>query len=174
MATVRAIARKPIAFLGNLGTYDPEAAAKVYGAYGSVSLENRLRLSQFEAGLGPAPPAEEIAAAAARVLCYLEAETQKDSHVGGQTLELRNELVLDLATIFKNFGGRTTRVTRFDPDRVPAHFEDGPFHGFLEIVIPAARPFAKRAGFRMQSLPSLVAIVRKSKGQKSSRSRTRR
>lgn len=165
MATVKAIRIDPEAFLRDVGRYDPEAVARVYGAYASVSVVNRTQLAGFEAGLGPAPRPDEIAAAAANILGDLEAEARAVSRVGGQPLTLQQNLAHDLARIFKNFGGRVTRVTRFYPDARPQYIETGPFHDFLELVLPPARPFAERAGFRLKSIRSLVSSVLKDRSK---------
>jgi hypothetical protein len=162
-ATVKAIARKPEAFLDDVGKYDPEAAARVYGAYAVLSDEHYACLEQFEWGKGPAPPAGAIAMAAEKVLGDLEAERRQISCVGGQPLILQTEFAQDLARIFRNFGGRTSRVIRYDGAKSPTYFEDGPFYGFLEIVVPPARPFAERAGFRLRSIRSLVEMARRAR-----------
>jgi hypothetical protein len=160
-ATVKVIARRPQAFLNDVGRYDPEAAARVYGAYAAVSDENHARLEKFEWGTGPAPPAGAIADAAHKVLSDLEVEMQRIACIGGQPLVLQHGLAHDLARIFRNFGGRTSRVIRYYGQRSPTHVEDGPFFGFLEIVVPPVRPFAERAGFRLKSTRSMVEMARK-------------
>lgn len=162
MPTVRAIARRPRAFLDRVGDYDPRASAMVYGAFVGLSSDNRMLLARYEAGTGPEPPAEGIAEAANKVLCHLETKIQRNSRVGGQTLVLQRKLVRDLARIFLNFGGFISRVTRFDPESRPQYVETGPFHDFLEIVLPPAQPFAKRAGFQMKSIRSMVLTYLKS------------
>lgn len=169
-ATVKAIARDPQAFLNDVGKYDPEAAARVYGAYAALSDEHHACLEKFECGMGPAPPVGAIAAAALRVLGDLETERLQTSRIGGQPLVLQQGLARDLARIFRNFGGRTSRVIGYDSQRSPTHVEDGPFYGFLEIAVPPARPFAEKAGFRLKSIRSLVEMARRDRGQAGTRS----
>lgn len=161
MATVKAIAKDPRTFLERVGQYDPEAVARVYGAYAGKSDERRKTLEDFEWGKGPPPPVEDIVVAANAVRARLEAELRKTSHRGGQELVLQIELILDLARIFENHGGRIKRITRLDPERRPEYVEYGPFHDFLGIVVPPARASARRAGFRMQSIRSLAGIPRR-------------
>ena len=167
--TVKAIAKDPATFLARVGEYDPEAVARIYGAYAGDSEERRKILEDFEWGKGDPPPVEAIVLAAKKVLADLEAEKRKTSHQGGQTLVLQNALILDLARIFENHGGRLSRNTRFVAQKLPESVEDGPFHDFLGIVVPPVRASAERAGFRMRSIRSLAGIPRRfgysSKGQ---------
>ncbi|WP_421693936.1 hypothetical protein [Aestuariivirga sp.] len=161
MPTVRAIAESPLVFLEHVGNYDPEAVARVYGAFIGDSVERSKVLEDFEWGKGPPPDLEAIAEAVVKVVNELALEISDASHRGGQRLVLQNELILDLAGIFESFGGKIVRITRFDPQRQPSYVEDGPFHQFLKIVVPPARASARRAGFRMQSIRSLAGIPRK-------------
>lgn len=159
-ATVQAIARHPADFLANVGRYDPEAVALVYAAFTKGSPQNRLLLSSFEADRGAAPPAEAIAQAASVVLVDLEEQISKTDHVGGQTLVLQRNLVRDLASIFVNSGGSLKRSTRFHSAGEEFSYH-GPFHDFLELVLPPVRTFARKAGFRMESTRSLITIPKK-------------
>ena len=154
--TVRVIANDPCAFLENVGRYDPEAAAGVYGAFANRSAQHYSQLEKFEWGSGPAPAAEEIANAAHFFLAQLQEEARLFSRRGGQRLLLQQELARDLRRIFVQAGGRVTRVVRFNLDRTSEENEDGPFHAFLRLVLPPVRPFATRAGFRMTSIRILV------------------
>lgn len=51
MATVRAIARDPSAFVERHDAYDPQASASVFIRFASTSSENRMRFLLFEAGI---------------------------------------------------------------------------------------------------------------------------
>jgi hypothetical protein len=157
-ATVREIARRPAKFLADVGSYDPEAVALVYGAFIRGSRENRLILSQFEAGDDTRPPEEDIAQAAFKVLDDLTKNIEDDPRVGGQTLILQRELIQDLAVIFVRFGGSGKRATQFMKDLPAQYIYHGPFHHFLALVLVPVRPFAGKAGFKMESIRSLVAI----------------
>jgi hypothetical protein len=160
MATARAIARNPLAFLKDPGKYDPEVVARIYDASAIASRENQLLLADFECRRGPPPPVEDLVTGAQKVLNDLEATAEGKSHRGGQTLALQRELAVDLARIFKAFGGRVTRITRFDQhaEAQPLYREVGPFHDFLKLVLPPAFLFAKRAGFKMKSIRSIVGM----------------
>jgi hypothetical protein len=158
MATVKEIAKRPAKFLSDVGSYDPEAVARVYDAFTRGSPENRLILSQFEAGEDTRPSEEAIAQAAFKVLEDLIKKIEDSSGVGGQTLVLQRELIQDLAKIFLRFGGSLKRSTQFDNDLPAKYFYHGPFHDFLRIVLVPVRPFARRAGFKMESVRSLVGI----------------
>lgn len=158
MATVKEITRRPAKLLSNVGSYDPEAVARVYVAFTRGSREDRLILSQFESGNGPPPPEDAIAHAASVVLKDLTAQIKDGSGAGGQTLVLQRELVQDLAVIFLRSGGSLKRSTRFN-ERLPQLYSyHGPFHDLLELVLVPVGPFARKAGFRMASIRSLVAI----------------
>lgn len=157
-ATVREIAKRPAKFLSDVGRYDPEAVALVYDAFTRGSPDNRLVLSQFEAGANTRPPEDAIARAASEVLADLEKQIEDDPRVGGQTLVLQRDLIQDLAVIFVKFGGSLKRSTQFNVN-LPAMYEyHGPFHDLLELVLVPARLFARKAGFKLESIRSLVTI----------------
>jgi hypothetical protein len=157
IATVRSIAEDPAAFVKEVGGYDPEASARVYGKIASRSAEHAANLERFEWGTGPAPPLDDIVRAASAVLNELEIDAQAFAKGGRQKLVLQHELTRDLAKIFEGFGGRVTRSTRFDLDRPASEREVGPFHDFLKIVLPVVQPFAMKAGLKMTSIRSLVS-----------------
>lgn len=161
MATVKEIAKRPAEFLAKVGEYDPEAVARVYSAFTRGSPENRVVLSQFEAGNGPPPSTEAIARAALQALEELQTMQAETSHVGGQKLVLQRELIQDLAAIFVRFGGSLKRSTQFDIELPAQYSYNGPFHDFLKLVLVPVRPFARKAGFKMESIRSRVAIVSK-------------
>lgn len=160
MATAKSIARKPEAFLEDADKFDPEVVARVFDKIAGFSNEKQLLLAHFECRLGPPPPLNDVVSAARIVISNLQAVAAEKSHRGGQELQLQRELAVDLATIFQRFGGRTTRITRFDPSAELSvlYREDGPFHNFLEIILPPARLFAKRAGLKMKSIRSIVKM----------------
>jgi hypothetical protein len=157
-ATVKEVAKRPSEFLSDVGRYDPEAVALVYDAFTRGSPENRLIFLQFEAGLGPPPPAEAIAEAASKVLGDLAEQAKNNPGVGGQTLVLQRELIQDLAAIFLRFGGSLKRSTQFDNSVLGERVYKGPFHDFLKLVLPPVRQFARKAGFKMESIRSLVGL----------------
>jgi AcrR family transcriptional regulator len=161
MATVKEISKRPVAFLVNTGKYDPEAVARVYEAFARGSPENRLTLSLFEVGRGPPPPAEALGQAASRAMEELAKQIAEDSQVGGQTLVLQREVIEDLSAIFLQFGGTLKRSTQCHDDPLTEFTYQGPFHDFLKLVLPPVRPFARKAGFKMESIRSLVAIPSK-------------
>jgi hypothetical protein len=158
MATVRDIAKRPTEFLSDVGRYDPEAVALVYDAFTRGSPENRLILSQFEAGEDTRPPEEDIAQAAFKVLDDLTEQIEDDPRVGGQTLILQRELIQDLAKLFLRCGGSLKRSTQFNNDLPAKYSYQGPFHDFLKLVLVPARSFASKAGFKMESIRSLAGI----------------
>jgi len=158
MATVKEMANRPAKFLSDVGRHDPEAVALVYDAFTRGSAENRLVLSQFEAGEDIRPPAEAIAEAATKVLGDLAKQSKNNPGVGGQTLVLQRELIQDLAVIFLRFGGSLKRSTQFNIELPAKYSYHGPFHDFLKLVLFPARPFARKAGFKMESIRSLVGI----------------
>ena len=163
MATAKAIARNPQAFLKDPGKYDPEVVAQIYDASAIASRENQLLLAEFECRRGPPPPVEDVVTGAQMVVNDLQATAQGKLHRGGQTLALQRELAVNLAKIFKNFGGRVSRITRFDQhaETQPVYREVGPFHEFLKLVLPPALLFAKRAGFKMKSIRSIVGMSKR-------------
>lgn len=165
MATAKAIARNAQAFQQDPGTFDPEVVARISDKIAGVSRNSQLLLANFECRSGSPLSTENIVAAARMVVTDLQNTAKEKSHRGGQALLLQRDLAIDLATIFKRFGGRTTRVTRFDLSNefAPAYREDGPFHDFLELVLPPALLFARRAGLKMKSIRSMVKM---SKGAK--------
>ena len=165
IATVKAIAQNPYAYREEVGSYDPEASARVYGKIASRSAEYAARLEQFEWGTGPAPPLQDISEAASAVLLDLEHDARAYEKGGGQKLVLQHELTRDLAKIFEGFGGWVARNTRFDPDLRGNYDEVGPFHDFLKIVLPVARVFARRSGFEMDSIRYLVAELLESRAK---------
>lgn len=160
MATVKAIARDPQAFLKDPGKYDPEIVARIYDATANASRDNQLLLADFECRRGPPPPVENVVIGARKVVNDLEATAEGKSHRGGQTLALQRKLAVDLAKIFQSFGGRVSRITRFDQhaETPPLYREVGPFHEFLKLVLPPALLFAKRAGFKLKSIRSIVGM----------------
>lgn len=160
MATVKSIAKKPFAFIEDVGKYDPEAVSRVYGKLSSRSAEKAAMLERFEWGKGPAPTVDDIVQSASQVLVDLEAEAHRFANGGRQKLVLQHKLVQDLARLFEKFGGRLTRITRFNLGMSSSEREDGPFHDFLKIVLPAVRPIARKAGFQMDSIRSLVSQLK--------------
>ena len=74
--------------------------------------------------------------------------------MGGQTLVLQRELIQDLAAIFLRFGGSLKRSTQFNIDLPAEYSYHGPFHDFLRLVLVPVRPFARKAGFKMESIRS--------------------
>ena len=160
VSTVRAILRNPSDFVEKSERYDPEVVALMLGALGGVSHEASVRVHEYELGTGSRPGREDVLEAARSVLRKLQSESSAMSNVGGQNLVLQRQLIKDLAQIFKNYGGRVTRITRFvDEDPRPRYVEGGPFHDFLAIVLPPALLFARRAGLKMKSHRSLVASI---------------
>ncbi|PZF78266.1 hypothetical protein DK847_00100 [Aestuariivirga litoralis] len=158
MPTVRRIARRPAEFLAKVHKYDPQAVALVYDSFTRGCRENRLVLSQFEAGEDTRPPDEEIARAASVVLADLQRKNEDDSHKGGQTLVLQRELIQDLAVMFVRSGGSGKRTTQFNMDLPALYIYHGPFHAFLALVLIPVRPFARKSGFKMESIRSLATI----------------
>ena len=134
MATVKHIAKHPAEFLSSMGSYDPEAAALVIGACAAMSTHNRNALLQFEIGNGAGPLPSDIVRAAAIVLERLEATASGQRRGGRPELVLQRELAMDLAMKFLNRGGKVTRTV--------GDGETGPFHEFLELLLPLIQPHA--------------------------------
>jgi hypothetical protein len=149
----KAIARNPQAFLKDPGKYDPEIVARIYDATANASRENKLLLADFECRRGAPPPVEDVVTGARKVVNDLEATAEGESHRGGQTLALQRELAVDLAKIFQNFGGRVSRITRFDQhaETPPLYREVGPFPRISEAC-PAASIVVREEG-RFQKHP---------------------
>ena len=136
MATVRKIAQNPEDFLDSCEKFDLEASALVWDEVARRSPANRILVTKFELSFGTGPLPSEIALAAGTVLGRLEVLEQNR---GRPYLALQTNLACELGRIFRGYGGRITRIT-FDS-------ETGPFHEFLNLILPAVRTFAKNAGF---------------------------
>lgn len=138
MATASKIAQNPQEFLDTSEGFDPEVNAMVWDEVVRQTSTSWVTAAKFELGIGSGPPPTEIAQAANNVRIRLKAKAGQQGR-GRPHLELQTDLALDLGRIFRAQGGRITRIT-FDG-------ESGPFHEFLELLLPAVRPFAKDAGF---------------------------
>src|SRR5687768_11662272 len=94
--------------------------------------ETHMALLRFEIGQGPAPCAEDIRKAATQAIKELTEQNARTGRRGGRTVdELQKALAIELARIYTGFGGSIKRRVH---DR-----EYGPFHQFLEIVLPAVK-----------------------------------
>jgi hypothetical protein len=138
VATVKKIAEEPARFLAELDRYDPEAAARVVSVY-ARNPEARDQFLRFEAGLGPPPPAEDIASAAKQFLREVEEHKgASGTRKGGRPIDdLQTELAIELGRLYVGFGGSLGRSVHDG--------EYGPFHEFLEIVLPAVRQHGRLA-----------------------------
>ena len=134
IATVSKIAQKPQEFLEKSDKFDPEATALVWDEVARRSPANRELVTNFELGIGSGPLPSEIALAARIVLERLEVQAGQQNR-GRPHLVSQTTLACELGRIFRGQGGRITRIT-FDG-------ETGPFHDFLNLVLPAVRTFAK-------------------------------
>jgi hypothetical protein len=133
-ATVKCFVDDPAEFVTNQDRYDPEAVAKVMAVLGRDP-EIRNALLRFEGGLDPPPSAETIRKAAIHVIKEITEQKARTGRRGGRTAdELQKDLAIELARIHAGFGGSIKRRVH---DR-----EYGPFHEFLEIVLPAVKKHA--------------------------------
>ena len=161
MPTIIAIGNDPANFVENCKDFDPEAVELIFLVFVLLQQENRMRLLLFEAGIVPSLPVEGIAQAAGIVFVGLIDQAEHDAHVGGQHLELRAALVRDLAKLFEEFGGAVKLSTRLDPTARDGFSYEGPFHDFLDLVLPIVMPFAAKAGFKKNSTRSMVTSLLK-------------
>jgi hypothetical protein len=129
-ATIKKIADDPSGFLEEMDRYDPEAVARVIAVL-CRNREARNQFLEFEGGLGSPPPTEDIAGAARQALDELEQQKTNRQKGGRPVDELQKDLAIELARIYTGFGGSIGRRVH---DR-----EYGPFHEFLEIILPAVR-----------------------------------
>ena len=148
-ATVKKIAEGPSQFLAEMDRYDPEAATKVISIH-ARSPEARDQFLRFEAGLGPPPPAEDIASAAKQVLGNIQQHKQASGTCKGgrPTDDLQRKLATALGWVYVGFGGSLGRTVH--------DVEYGPFHEFLEIVLPAVQQHGRRA----KSCLTITTMVR--------------
>ena len=154
-ATVKEIAQKPDEFLMSSDKFDPEAVALVIGACARRSSINNQLLLAYELGNGSGPPPEEIATAAEQVLVELSQKKTSRASRGRPIQVAQGELASGLAKVFKMRGGRITRnVGR------PIGRETGPFHKFLELLLPAVAQMARYAGITL-TVTTMVAKARK-------------
>ena len=154
ISTAKAIARDPARFLESSETYDREAAARILGVCARVSPANQAAVLEYELGKGAGPPAEEIALAARAVIEDLEKLALARRAGGANKLLWQTTLAIDLARVFMARGGKITRnVGRKNG------LETGPFHQFLEIVLPCVRGVARQAGFAL-TVTTIVAKAR--------------
>lgn len=151
VATVKHIGKNPTDFLSDMDKYDPEATARVIAACAAMSPDNRKALLAFENGEGSGPSPEDVAKAALVVLEDLEALAKSRRRGGRPELELQSQLAVALGYLFVNAGGKISRIV-FDQ-------ESGPFHEFLELVLPLVRAHARRAGFAL-NVNTMVAKAR--------------
>lgn len=152
MATVSAIGKNPTAFLAHSESYDPEAKTRVLGACARSSPENNLAVQEFDCGNGDGPSPVEITKAANIVLEDLKKDSLKRSRGGRPKLDWQTSLAVDLADVFTRRGGKLTRIV--------GDGESGPFHRFLELILPSVKVFADRADFAL-TVTTMVAKARK-------------
>jgi hypothetical protein len=148
-ATLEKIADDPTSFLKEMGDYDPEAVARVMAVFARSS-DSGHRFLLFDAGLGPPPSAHEVAEAAQRSIQEIRpARRAPGPQAGGRPSDnLQMLLAGELARIYTGIGGTITRRVH---DR-----EYGPFHQFLEIVLPVVR----RHGRAAKSSLNVASMVR--------------
>jgi hypothetical protein len=147
-ATVKRFVDYPSEFVITQHHYDPEAVAKVMAVLGRDH-ETHMALLHFEIGQGPAPCTEDVRKAATQAIEELTEQNARTGRRCGRTLdELQKALAIELARIYTGFGGTIKR-------RVHAH-EYGPFHEFLEIVLPAV----KKHGLAAKSSLTITTMVR--------------
>lgn len=153
-ATVAEIEKDPERFLADSDRYDPEAVARVLGECARASKVNHDEIMRYELGTGPGPEPEELKCAAERVLPTLDRELKSAGRSrGGATRNDQQKWLAErLAVLFVGRGGRLTRTTHDG--------ESGPFHAFLEVVLPIIRPCAHRAGFAL-TVRTMVAHAQK-------------
>jgi len=137
LATANEIKRNPQKFLNLSERFDPEVNAMVLDEAARLSATTNVAIQEFELGLGIGPPPSEIARAADNVVQLLE--NRRVSKIGRPHLGLQAELAVSLGRVFRSKGGKITRIT-FDG-------ESGPFHNFLDVLLPIVRKFARKAGF---------------------------
>lgn len=138
MATAGRIAQNPQEFLDTSDKFDPEVTAMIWDEVVRRFPTSWGSVAKFELGFGSGPPPNEVAQAGSDVLERLEAMANQQGR-GRPHLELQSTLACDLGEIFRAHGGRITRIT-FDG-------ETGPFHEFLDLILPAVRSFARDANF---------------------------
>lgn len=151
MATVRDIVEDPGAFLKNSGSYDPAVVNMIVGCCAAASLANLRALLESEIGQGSGPSLGEIRKAAEVVLVRLEEEAAATKTGGRPEVTLRKQLAVDLGTLYHSIGGHIVRSVHDS--------ETGPFHRFLTLYVPIARPFARKAGFAL----TIETMVREAK-----------
>lgn len=153
--TVKKIADDPSGFLKEMDRYDPEAAARVIAVL-SRNQELGNQFLRFEGGLGPPPSVHVIARAARRALEEIEQQkTKKSSNrpkTGRTADELQKDLAVELGRIYAGFGGLLGRRVH--------DLEYGPFHEFLEIVLPAVRKHGQ-AGKSSLTVTTMVRAAQK-------------
>ena len=155
MATVKVIGNNPRDFLQDSEKFDPEAAALVIGACGGRSSINKRLLLEYESGIGSGPPPEEIANAAEQVLVELSQKSTLQPERGRPIQVAQGELANSLAKVYLTRGGIITRNVGRDGDQ-----ETGPFHKFLELLLPAVHEIARRAGITL-TVATMVAKAQK-------------
>lgn len=155
LSTAKAIARDPVRFLESSETYDREAATRILGVCARMSPVNHGAILEYERGTGAGPAPEQIALAARAVIEDL-GKLAHERRVGGASkLVWQTSLAIDLARIFMARGGKITRnVGRQNGS------ETGPFHQFLDIVLPSVRDIARQAGFTL-TVTTMVAKARR-------------
>ena len=153
LASAEHIFKYPQDFLANSENYDPEVVALVLGCCGQLSRDNKVGVIGLETGKWAGPSVDEIRRAAAIVMDRLSLEVRGSSQGGRPQLVLQTRLACDLARIFRNNGGRITRIT--------TDGETGAFHKFLERVLPPVEKLAIRAGFVL-NVTTMVEKAQKS------------
>ena len=155
MSTVKAIGNDPREFLQNSEKFEPEAAALVIGACGGRSSINKRLLLEYEKGNGSGPPPEKIAKAAEQVLAKLSQKNTLQPVRGRPIQVAQGELANNLAKVYLTRGGIITRNVGRAGD-----LETGPFHKFLELLLPAVHEIARRAGITL-TVATMVAKAQK-------------
>jgi len=152
IATASEIAKNPQKFLDLSERFDPEVNAMILDAAARFSAATNASVQKFELGEGNGPPSEDIAKAASNVIQFLQRRTGTKAKVGRPYLGLQTDLAVALGRVFRNHGGKITRTTHDG--------ESGPFHEFLEVLLPAVRPFAQKAGFDLNVMTMVVKAQR--------------
>jgi hypothetical protein len=150
MPTVKLIRDDPESFLENVANYAPAAADLVYAAYRKLFPE-RQDLEAFEAGLGPPPPAADIARAADAAIAVLE-QAAKARGRGRPPIDLVKNLSVTLGNLFVCFDGHLRRTVHDE--------ESGPFHAFLTIVTETVRPLLRDTDYTL-TRETMVRFARK-------------
>ena len=152
LATIERIGKNPSEFLVKSDGYDPEAKERVLGAYAGMSPSNRQSVYKFELGNTDGMSENQLVEASRLAAEVLQKDALERKKGGPLKLDGQTSLAVDLASFFLSKGGSIARTV--------ADGETGPFHQFLELVLPAVRPFARRANFAL-TVTTMVAKARK-------------